>query len=359
MIYRFSIYTMLFSLLICNSSFAEQAQKDAKKSKVSKKAVDEKQNSSEIQTPQEQPVQEKIEQNEIEQGPELELLDQIESTVTYTNAEKLETSIITKQDILKRGFDGGQYTVKDLEDEELADQLSKFMKASISNDDVNKNLKKNGLTDKQIEELSKSWGFSCKDDLFEYFKKIYRATGALNFEVESQLVSTQGEIEQYYSEHTNEFEQDAIYNVEISFIQNTQQTLAGIPLKDELEQYVQGKIKAPEYVYWENPVDIKSSEISSFNDFLVDLEIGSIYLKEFPDGYTLYKMKNKIPKKILSCKEVSQPIAAKIRRTKYESAASKAKEKLRKSAIIVRPSEEYKVPETLEDIGIKEPVRPE
>lgn len=283
---------------------------------------------------------------EFEMG-KLELLDKIEAEIITSTPESTDTQIITTSDITKRGFDGGKYTVNDLIDEALADNLGKTFKISLTDDDVNKYLKRANLnTKQQIKELTEKWGYENVEEFYENFKKIYRANTALNYEMSSQIVVTEDEIKEYFDTHPINIE--AVYTIETTFVLHDS-TKTKQELKEELEQYVNGT-KNLNYIIWDLPIKVKKSEISNASRFLEDMTVGSIYIKELSDGFDLFKLICKEPDRVIPFEERKKDIINTLQNKKHEDAYLKVKNNLLDKAIIYVPDQ--KVPENIKELGL-------
>lgn len=281
-----------------------------------------------------------------EEETNLELLDEIVSEITYTASDNIDTIVLTQSQVEQRGFDGNVYNVSDLENQKLLIKRGELLKAkSLTNDEINRNLKKNGMTEKDIINIAQRWGYLNKDVFFEALKEIYMASEILNYEVASQLVASREEIVDFYN--NSEYIEEARYFVETAFVEHQktfelkddEANIEKEKIKNELQSYIRGEISKPDYVNWEAPVEITQSEISRDNQFLTTLSIGSIFFQEEPNGFVLYKMKNKIPLRIIPISEVQDAIAMKIKKDKYPAVVEKVKNKLREQAIIVHPNE--------------------
>ncbi|MDR3646521.1 MAG: hypothetical protein P4L22_03195 [Candidatus Babeliales bacterium] len=277
----------------------------------------------------------------------LELLDKIEAEVTTSTQDSTDVQIITMSDIKKRGFDGGKYTLDDLINEALADNLGKTFKINLTDDDVNKYLKRANLTDKkQLKKLTETWGYESLEDFYESFKKIYRANTALNYEMSSQLVVLEKEIQDYYEQHP--VYKEAVYTIETTFVL-LDSTKTKEELKKELEEFAAGT-KNLDYIIWDLPITIKKAEVTDSSKFLEDMAIGSIYIKELNDGFDLFKLIDKQPDITVPLEERKKVIVEKLQTQKHEQAAQKVNDNLHSKAIVYKPDQ--KVPEHISELGL-------
>ncbi len=272
----------------------------------------------------EKKIEPKAEESEFEIG-KLELLDKIEAEIITSTPESTEIQIITTSDISKRAFDGGKYTLDDLIDEALSDNLGKTFKISLTDEDVNKYLKRANLTDKkQLKILTEKWGYESLEEFYENFKKIYRANSALNYEMSSQLVVLENEICDYYAQ--NPIHLEAVYTIETTFVL-LDSTKTKEELKKELEDFANGTKKL-DYIIWDFPITVKKSEISNVSRFLEDMTVGSIYIKELNDGFDLFKLLNKEPDRLVPLEERKKEIIDKLQTQKHQNAYQKIKDDL-------------------------------
>lgn len=289
---------------------------------------------------------EELDENQFPKG-KLELLDKIEAEIVTSTPESTDVQIITTSDIKKRGFDGGKYTLDDLVNEALADNLGKVFKISLTDDDVNKYLKRANLTDKkQLKNLTETWGYESLEDFYENFKKIYRANSALNYEMSSQLVVLENEIQDYYQQ--NPVYKEANYVIETTFVL-LDSTKTKDELKKELEEFANGTKKL-DYIIWDPAISVKKSEISNASRFLEDMKVGSIYIKEMSDGFDLFKLINKQPDFIVPFEERKNEIIQKLQAKKHEDAYKKVQNNLYSKAIIYKPDQE--VPVNVKQLGL-------
>lgn len=285
-------------------------------------------------------LEKKIEKKELlDKESDLELLDQIEAEVVSFGPEGASNVIVTKADIARRGsYDGGNYAIDDLVDEALADQYSSILKISLSNEDVDRFLKKNNLSQKQLTTYLDNWGYPSLEDFYEDFKKTYRAHAALNFEIDSQSAVSEEEIKKYYNQ--NPIYLEATYEIEMAFVPSSEDKMKQ---KVELEELA-AKGKIPSNISWELPLVVKESEIEKNNNFILTMPVGSIFVKEVYDGFDLFKLKRKKSKQKVSLEERRREILDILKKEKYEKVSKKVRKNLQLKALIARPYEKYSLP---------------
>ncbi len=281
----------------------------------------------------------------VEEEPELELLDQIEAEIISFTEEGSEKKILTMQNVRQRAFDGNKYTTDDLIDQVLCDNFSKFLKISVTNDDINRYLKKMNLTEKDVKGIAEHWDYPDVDAFYEDLKRTYRANGAIKFEVDTQLAVSEDEIQKEYD--ATPIYEEAYFMVENAFIPLSKDVET---LKNELQNYAQGKIKKPDYVNWQIPAKILEAEIPEQNKFLFDLPVDEIYIKEMPDGFDLFKIKRKQPRSPVPLETRKAEIVAQIQQAKYPIVYENVLKKLRNQSLIYRPDQEFSAPYKLKDL---------
>lgn len=277
----------------------------------------------------------------------LVLLDQVEAEVVTFGPEGSETTIITKMDIIRRGFDGNKYTENDLIDQTLADQFSRVLKVNISNDDINRNFKKMGITQKEVQSIADGWNFASVDDFYEELKMIQRANAALKFEVESQLIASEEEIKKEYEK--KEIFEDAFFIIETAFVPYNEDK-SKEELKQELLDFAKGIATSKFNINWDQPVKVKENEIPTSNKFLLDLQVGDIYVKDVPGGFDLFRMKRRQAQRLVTLEERRREIAGVLQQAKYPEAYEKTMKKLRSEALISQPSKIFAVPKDIKEI---------
>ncbi len=263
--------------------------------------------------------------------PQLELLDRIEAIVAVGEL----TDIITTIDIDRRGFDGHQYTVEDLVSEDLLDQLGAKFKVVVEDKDVTRYLQKMKMPEAQIKAIAQAWGYPSVQDFYTVFKKMYRATTSLNYQVQSELVFTEEVIKEYYEAHP--ILREAFYIVETAFVPLAQEEDREL-LYEELKAYAQGKKKIPSII-WDAPAQIAKSDVPQANEFIFSMHEDEIFVKPVSGGFNLFKM-NKISAECAApLQERREEILTTLRNEKYEEAVNKVLNRLRTDAFILYPSE--------------------
>jgi len=275
---------------------------------------------------------------------DLELLDQVEAEVVLMNSDEIDPVVITKQDIERRGFDGNKYKLEDLTDESLADQYGrKILKIPISNEDANRNLKKMGLTEKNIDAIIENWNFPSRDSFVDDIKKMYIANGAFSYEVESHVVITEADIKKCYDE--NPVYRQASYLIESAFVpENEEPADNKSVIKKELNDFAQNLRSKPDYLVWNEPVEINESEITEENKFIHDMQMGAIYVHENPNGFNVFNLKVKKPKCLVPLEDRHMEILMMLKKKIYPEATAKAKQRFRDQALIYMPAQFFKVP---------------
>jgi len=312
--------------------------------------ADIKPNETVVNEPTEMPVTQAASEPEKEpefQTGKLELLDKIEAEIVTSTPDSIDTQIITTSDIRKRAFDGGKYTLDDLINEALADNLGKVFKINLTDDDVNKYLKRANLTDKkQLKKLTEQWGYESLEEFYENFKKIYRANSALNYEMSSQLVVTEEEIQEDYK--NNPVYKEGYFTIETTFVL-LDSTKTKDELRQELEDFVNGK-RDLDYIIWDMPITVKKTEIPKANNFLENMPPQSIYIKELNDGFDLFKLIDKKDDYLVPLEENKKERIDKLQTKKQEEVYKKVNENLHSKAIIYKPDQT--TPENISELGL-------
>ena len=280
----------------------------------------------------------------ISENAPLVLLDQIQAVVTTIAPEKAQivTTVITMQDITRQGFDGGQYSTDDLIDSALMDHLSQAFKVNVTNDDINRYCQKMNLSVEQLQAIADNWWFPSLDSFYELFKKNYRGRMAMNFLVDSQIVISEEEIEQYWK--NNPVWLEPVYFVETLFIPFNGKSL------EELQEEIADKEKRNKLsdLHWNPSSKVLESEIDSNNNFIFELAIGDSFLKPDADGVLLYRLQNKLPKREKSLPERKNEISNKLKMERTFLVEDQEKQKLRNNALIYKST--FEAPATTKEL---------
>lgn len=277
---------------------------------------------------------------EVEQEPAEEkfiLLDRIEAVV----AESDQVKIITNLDVARRGFDGNQYSVDDLVNENLLDILADKLKINVDDKDVTRFLQKMNASEEQMKQVAQANGFANLSELYDQFKKNFRAQSALGFKTQSELVFSEDTIAQYHKD--NPVITESKYVIQTSYI-----NVDSPDKKDEIKQEIEKSIKhepANIEITWDDPVSILEKEVSDENSFLFEMKEGEVRFKELSNGFSLFKMCKSFPARELTLEERKLEIVNTLRNQKYEEVVTRVFNQLRTNSLILRPSfEEFPVP---------------
>lgn len=336
----------MFSLILMNQIIAEEVIAEEV---VTEELVEEPQVITEEEKKLLDQADEADEEESDEEEPTLTLLDQVEAEVVTFGPEGSETTIITTMDRIRRGFDGNKYSEDDLIDQTLADQFSRVLKVNISNEDINRNFKKMGITQKEVKSIADGWYFSSVDQFYEELKMIQRANAALKFEIESQLVASEEDIKREYDK--KEIYEEAFYIIETAFVPYSEDKSID-DLKKELNDYAKGIPTAANKfnIDWDQPVRINENEIPAANKFLLDLPVGDIFVKDVPGGFDLFRMKRRQLCRLVPLEDRRREIVGKLQQERYPEAYQKAMKRLRSEALISRPSQVFSVPKDVEEL---------
>lgn len=272
-------------------------------------------------------------------NPQVVVFDQI-SAVVYQNdlpdfvsKDDLvdDIVVITQQDVARRGFDGRHYTADQLVQECLFDQKSKQFKMSLSDEDLDRNLEKMGLTPDQLVFMADRHNFADVDELKAALKRMYSASMSQGFETEAGLVIGETEVQDYYDKHPVWLE--AEYEVQTAFVPAAERDQ--VLVKSKLEKLI--KTGKGYNVAWEEPVLIKQGEISANNKFLANLGIGKIHLKPNDNGFDLFKMVNVLPKRLQPLGERKAEIVNILRNERYPTVMEQVQKNILSRSSVTYP----------------------
>ena len=264
---------------------------------------------------------------------DLTLLDSVDALVYSVEPEKgqMNTGIITMQDCIRQGFDGQQYSIDQMVDFELMDQMAKNYKIDVTTDDINNHMRKNGLSQAQVSHIAKENWFESVDDFYDLIKKNFRGRRGMDFQIMSQAVALESEIKNYYDQ--NPIWLEPAYFVETVFI-----PLEGKAFEQLKKEIVQKeKRNKLSDLDWDPVVKVIASEIGDNNKFIFDLKVGQSYYKDAEDGLLIYRLQNKEEKRKQSFEDRKKEISNKLRMEKAIEAEKKEIQNLRSNALIVKP----------------------
>lgn len=254
-------------------------------------------------------------------------LDQIEAIVNGVP--------ITSKQIARLGFYGESFTLEKLIDSHLASQLGERFKMNVSDEDVDRYIQGLGMTPADVERFAVQWDYPSIDDFKQDLKLIYRGMGALKYELDSRLVITEAEIEEYYATHPVMMEKT--YQIRTAYVASNRQALAA--QQQALRQQIEKHRKQPERGpwEWEPAIEILDSEISAANGFLRDLAVGDIYLKPAAQGFDLFWVTKIVPAGAVPLAERRNEIVRALQQQKHATVSELVRQDLRQQADIVYP----------------------
>jgi hypothetical protein len=224
-----------------------------------------------------------------------------------------KTIVITQQEVVQRGFDGQKHTLADLVEENMLWQKAELMKMSLSDEDVERQLEKMGMTKEQEVSLSQQWNFANVSDFKQALKKMYVANMALSYDTEIGLTIPEEDIKAYYDQHP--VERPAQFEVQTSSITG----------ESDLDQAQLAKRTDLE---WSEVVTIDEGQITSQNDYLTKLQPGQIHVQPVAGGLDLIKLVKVTPRHLEPLIERQAEISAKLRQERYPKALGDVKKEL-------------------------------
>src|SRR3990167_8389936 len=251
------------------------------------------------------------------------LIDRIEAVV----AEGDQVKVVTSLDVARRGYDGTTYLVQDLVNEDLLEILGDKFKINVDDKDVTRYLQKMNASETQMKAIAQANGYATLSELYEQFKKTFKAQSALSFKTQSELVFSEDVILQYCK--NNPQIREANYILQMSFV-----PFVDSSKQDELKNEIQKYIKH------------EPNQVSKENSFIFDMKDGQIYIKDMPQGFSLFKMIKSSPEYEVTLEERRLEIVNILRNEKYEEVVKKVVQELRNNALILTPSFDiYPIPE--------------
>lgn len=275
-------------------------------------------------------------QDDSDEFGDLELLDMIETEYcTLSEEGDIKTGIVTLKSIEDRGFDGGKYNRESIENEALGSALADKFKITITDDMITKMLKGKNMGNVDLESLveNRQFPFASVQSLYDELKIINASREAKSYEAHSMI----GEAVQEYYEAHPEYEETS-YDLEIGFTP-FDKNKSNQELKDELESGIKKQNLEKFNLTW-FPAPIKQSEIPESRKFIKEMSIGSMVLKDAPDGFDIYRLKKIKLQRLKGLQERYWEIANVV----APDIENKIIEKWRSNAIIFHPDEIYPIP---------------
>lgn len=251
--------------------------------------------------------------------PKLYVLDQISAVISPgdvpTLGSKEERSkpnlpiVITQQEVVQRGYDGQKHSLEDLIEENALFQKSELMKMSLSDEEVDRQLEKMGMTKEQEVELAEKWNFADVADFKVSLKKMYVASNALTYDTEVALTIPDQDILDYYNQHP--VEQLAEYEFQTSFMAGDTAPTLTVQQRNSLD--------------WSEVIVVPDDQISEQNDFLKKLQPGQIHVKAVVGGFDLFKLTKFTPQHLKPLIERKSEITGILRQERYPQVVSSVK----------------------------------
>ena len=258
------------------------------------------------------------------------LLDRIEAVV----AESDHVGVITSLDVARRGYDGRKYSVQDLVDENLLDSLADKFKMNVDDKDITRYLQKINMSDVQVRQLAQNNGYSSLSELYEQFRKMFRANSALGFKTQSELVFSEDTIFRYYKDNPQYTEAKMIIQTSYISVDDYEKKEK---IRSDLEKYIKG-VPTDVIIVWNDPVTILRNEIADSSKFLFGMKEGEIFIKDMPQGFMLFKLCKDYPACEVPLEARKSEIIEILKNEKYAQVIEKVMEGLRKSSLILLPT---------------------
>lgn len=270
------------------------------------------------------------------------VLDQVVAVIYVNEAPDLGSKeeiddtpeIITKQDVERAGFDGRNHTTESKIEDKMFCAKAKSLKMSMSDEDVDRYLEKAHMNPEQQLMLASRWFYDGLAEFKAALKDMYLSNMSLSYEVESNLVISEADVQTYYEQ--NPVWLEAEYEIQTSFVpadQNNRQQLQA-----KLEKFVKTK-KDFKNLVWDDAIVLRASEISPANQFLVDLALGEICFKPVSNGFDLFKMVLIRPDRLQPLVERRLEIINHLRNERHPQVVEQVKKDLRAKASVYYPTQ--------------------
>ncbi len=250
---------------------------------------------------------------------------------------------ITEKMIYRRGYDGTKYTLEDIIDFILLDDLGEKIKVNVNDEAISRYLQNIGADADQISKIIEYWGYADEDEFRNDLKIMYRGSSALNYEIESKISITEDDINKYYK--NNIIKTDKKYLLRTAFVDLDSDKFSESGedqdryLKKLAKKYNSKFDKCLEWE-WDPVIEIKPEEISEDNKFILDLSEGEIFIKKILDsnnkitGFNIFALQKIIEAGQVSLSKRRAEITKILQKDLYDNAVKQVKQELRNKADI-------------------------
>jgi len=261
------------------------------------------------------------------------LIDKIE-TIIYGPQE---TSIITKSDLERIGFDGQPRTKDKLIFENLVFQDAKkynILDEKLVDRYIEAVQREHNISLEQLKEMFRSHGYTYEEGR-EQLAMFNTINQLLDFKIRSKVIIPESEAREYYN--ANPVYQEEAYSLQRIFVpiapeQKEQEVKNKINTQIKIGQ----KITGAEYT---DPFWVEKPDLAEDKSFIKNMSAGQISSpKKHEGGFELFKLVERRERQLIPFEKRYVEILNKLRKPLYEKLFSDYKENLFKESVIIHLS---------------------
>jgi hypothetical protein len=244
----------------------------------------------------------------------LTLLDEIEVVVCTQDS----IDIITQSDVQRPALQGSARTVDDLVFESLVFLDAKKHKIDPDDDAVDRYLAKimqeNGLSLAELEDVFRQGGRTLKEGR-EELRKMQAVNGMMDFKIRSNVLVPKHEVEAYYNDNP-EYEPER-YELEYAVVAYEGDGDREAQ-KKKLEKQLAAKTYTQAGIRFGNPFFVDAQDIAENRKDIGKLLLNQTVIFESPEGFEIYRMHNRIERRLRTLQERYRDIVAILTQPKFQ-----------------------------------------
>lgn len=256
----------------------------------------------------------------------------LHDTIEVVIATQEVQDIITSSDVVRPGLQGATRTVDDLIFEALVCADARKHKIEPDDDAVDRYLAKvmqeNGLSLHELEDIFRQGGRTLREGR-EELRKMQAFNGMLDFKIRSNVLVSKKEVEAYY--HDKPEYEPAQYELEYAVIAYDSSEDKAVQKKKLEESLVSTK----KSVTFGNPFWVNAEDIAQDRQALSSLVIGASMVFESPEGFEVYRMRDRKERRLRTLQERYRDITSVLMQPKYEQMMQEYRQQLIEGASVL------------------------
>ena len=246
--------------------------------------------------------------------------------------------IITAWDVARPPLGGPPVSLDDLILQNLICDDAERLKFAVSDIEATKILEQvieqNEMSNDEFKERVKDSGY-CVDEVLTMLSRMQMVRQLLDYQVSSRVAVSQKVIQKYYDSHpiTEEGKCEVQYAL-VPFQEGTSLDKQ----RAELANYVAGGCKGDGVtVAWKRPFLLEEAEVAPEKHFILEIEEGGYNGPiEANNGFEIYHMKSKRPKRLLTLEERRRDIVSTLSQDSYSKLFDEYRQRLLDRGMVVK-----------------------